>query len=384
MPKIEKTVFIGSSSEGRGIADIVSEALTRSNSTLRDFSLEPCLWDFADWKYNFSLFDSLYKFPKKYDYSIFIFAPDDTVISRDEPSKRVRDNVLFEFALFVAQKDGIEKTFFLHPKDKDFVLASDIMGIHAPEYVYSDKKEILKNRINQVVTKIVESIDNFEKSKLERSKLVGESSIKALKNDLEHATNEQERVFKIKSALRELVDIKGEALNQSASEVLFDILSWTNTLLDIVDPNQLIGLQREGLLKVWVYSPNPIEFSESISGELFEKFKNTVVENLKNGVKYTYFVDSNNIFLPIRKLGKKFPNLIDVCMCEPHCLTSNFAIHFYSDDNFDVYQNIVRKGKLELLVKLDIEDAKLLVAKIQSQYEKLISREIDGIRLYEK
>lgn len=363
----ERKVFIGSSSEGRQIADIVSDALSRSNNKIKNYKLEPCLWDYADWKLNFAILNSLVEFPQKYSYSIFVFTPDDTVISRDEETKRVRDNVLFEFGLFVGQKDGTNKAFVIHPKDKDFVLATDIKGIYAPAYDHSHDREILKNRINAVVNKIVDVIDKYESSIIEQSEQAIKTTVQGLRESLARS-NEYEKVHKIIDALKDLVELKGRALNQTASEVLNDILSWTNTVLDIVSPDDLAVLQKRGLKKVWVYSSVPIEFNQNLDHALVSQFKKTVTENLENGVHYTYFTDSDNAIDKARSLEKHYPGLIEICKVEPYCLTSNFAIHFFSDSDFIVYQNVIRKGNPELLIRLDDQDAKLLVTKIQKQH----------------
>jgi hypothetical protein len=377
--QLEKKIFIGSSSEGREIADIVSHALTRSNNVVKTYKLEPCLWDYADWKYNFSILNSLTEFPKKYDYSIFIFVPDDTVTSRNEISMRVRDNVLFEFGLFVSQKDGMSRSFIIHPKNKDFVLASDINGIYAPGYEHSLDKEILKNHINIAVKGIVESIDDYEKYKIKRSEQAVKNSILKLKESFLFATSEFEKTKLIIDALTELAEFKGQALNQNSSDVLYDILSWANSLIDVVDPNELAKLQSSGLEKVWIYSSNPIEFNSNLNGGLKEKFKETVLQNLAKGIHYTYFTDSTEVIKEVSELGKVYQGLIDVCILESYCLTSNFAIHFFKDQTNSVFQNIVRKGNLELLVKLEDFDSKLIIAKLFEQLRKFKRTEQEGV-----
>lgn len=377
-----KKVFIGSSSEALYISNIIADALRKTNSPSKSYRIEPCVWDNASWKFNQANLTSLVEFPKLYDYAIFLFTPDDTVIVRDEPSKRVRDNVLFEFGLFVGQKDGTKKTFIIHPKGKNIVLASDIHGIYTPTYEHSKDHEILKNQLSQVVYKIAEAIDDFERFKMQLSEEAVKISLEHLRNKLS-ASDDEKKIVLIIEALKDLAEHKGNALNQSATDVLHDILSWTSALLDWVNPSELAKLQEHKLEQVTVYSSLPLEFNNGI-GDLHKKFKITVVQNLLQGTKYNYYVDSQEVANQIIKFGKEYKNLINVYILDPFCITANFVCHHFDDGTFSAYQNIVRQGKLELLVKLDDFDALNLLQKLSFHKEKMKLKEVGGNKTYKK
>ena len=78
---------------------------------------------------NTSYLDSLTNGLKDFDFGVFIFAPDDILKLRDQTHAAVRDNVLFEFGLFMG-KLGKERVFFVLPQEHgNLRLPSDLLGI---------------------------------------------------------------------------------------------------------------------------------------------------------------------------------------------------------------------------------------------------------------
>jgi hypothetical protein len=366
-----KTIFIASASEDTTITMMIAEAIRDAQiSTSLCFVLEPKPWFKEEFTLNHANLHSLVKFPKKYDYACFLFTPRDTIISKDMTSLRVRDNVVFEFGLFVSQKDGINKSFIIHPDDNNLKLASDIAGIVTVKYTHTSNPQFLSANIKAAVARIIKAIEEFEDELKDRSAKAVNASVANLRATLEKTKPEdQPRV--ILDALKDLAETKAEALNQTATEVLKDIVIWTNTVLDISDPDDLAKMQKGELETVWVYSCMPIEFDSNVKiKKLKSIFKEMVISNLEKGTKYFYFVDSENTAELIKELSHIHSDKVEVFLLEPHCVTSNYVFHFYKDKTVSVFQNIVRNGILESLIKLENLDADVLIKKISSQFEK--------------
>ena len=70
---------------------------------------------------------------KPVPFSIFVFAPDDTVRLRGQEFRAVRDNVVFELGLFTG-KNGRERTFIICPRNVDLHLPTDLLGLTPVTY----------------------------------------------------------------------------------------------------------------------------------------------------------------------------------------------------------------------------------------------------------
>jgi O-acetyl-ADP-ribose deacetylase (regulator of RNase III) len=119
-PKPRPTGFVGSSSESRDIAEGILQNL--------EDKVEITCWyhDFFD--PTSSVLDDLVAKVNKFDFGIFIFAPDDVVEIRKQSSKSVRDNVLFELGLFIGRL-GMQRVFIVaHPDFQDMRVPTDLTG----------------------------------------------------------------------------------------------------------------------------------------------------------------------------------------------------------------------------------------------------------------
>ncbi|MBV4429546.1 TIR domain-containing protein [Clostridium tyrobutyricum] len=124
----EIKIFIGSSGETLDLAkllrDSLSEYLKRSNipsqvHTWKDVSYGDML--------NSTTLDLLIECFKDYDYGVFLFMADDITNSRKEEEYSVRDNVLFEYGLFLGIK-GIKKCCMVYSDDIKIKSISDLEG----------------------------------------------------------------------------------------------------------------------------------------------------------------------------------------------------------------------------------------------------------------
>jgi predicted nucleotide-binding protein len=381
----QRKVFIGSSSEGLDIARKVGESLKGYNKIGSNFQLYPLVWDETNWSLNESPLKSLLGFAKGFDYGIFVFSPDDMVFStkRDNEKKfKVRDNVLFEFGLFVSQEEGTKKSFIIRTDDNDHKLASDLQGLIIPSFKYSKDTDILRSEISSCVSKIYDAIADYEYLKVQRSENALQHSMTVLEGRLKGA-KEDEKPEIIWESLKILASKKGEALNQTVSEVLQDVVLWTSSLNDTIDIVQLKRDQGKNTSEVWICSSLPIELNKSM-GDLQNRFANTVLENLEKGIKYKYIVDTEEVALELITFFERYATQIDIYIFIESPILADFAFLFYQDKSSTVYLNVVRKGKTDLLIKLDKEEAEALTTKISRQFLKYKPKTEKGFCIYRK
>jgi len=123
MPK--PRVFIGSSVEGLSVAYPVQQNLIHE--------AEVTVWDQGVFELSQTTMESLTKVLSENDFAIFVFSPDDLVRIRDTTVSTVRDNVLFEFGLFIGRL-GRERVFFILPSGGDLHIPTDLLGVTAGRY----------------------------------------------------------------------------------------------------------------------------------------------------------------------------------------------------------------------------------------------------------
>jgi hypothetical protein len=114
-------LFIGSSSEN------LMYALAMQNQLKSKADVN--VWNQGFFTLNVSYLDSLTEGLKDSDFGVFIFEPNDVLTIRETSLASVRDNVLFEFGLFLGGL-GKERVFFVLPEEQgNLRLPSDLLGI---------------------------------------------------------------------------------------------------------------------------------------------------------------------------------------------------------------------------------------------------------------
>ena len=101
--------------------------------------------------------DSLLKAFRKHDMAIFVFSTDDDAQIRNQLHKVVRDNVLFEAGVFVGMQGG-DRTFIVSPRDIDFHMASDLLGITTAVYEPDDVRRDITSGLSGAVARIRKAI----------------------------------------------------------------------------------------------------------------------------------------------------------------------------------------------------------------------------------
>jgi len=118
-------VFIGSSSEGKRVAEFLQLGLNDE--------METTIW----WQGVFGLsggtLESLVHATASYDFAVLVLTPDDLVEKRGSQSNAPRDNVLLELGMFIGAI-GRKRTFIVYPSDEQLELPSDLAGVTAATY----------------------------------------------------------------------------------------------------------------------------------------------------------------------------------------------------------------------------------------------------------
>jgi len=141
-------VFIGSSSEGLGIAKAVQKNL--------EYVCETQVWHQGLFGLSEGPMESLIEAYDKFDFAILILTPDDLIVSRGETKQSPRDNVLFELGLFIGGL-GRQRVFIVADRTIDIKLPSDLAGI-IPATFEPPKKGTLLSAVGPACTDIEEQI----------------------------------------------------------------------------------------------------------------------------------------------------------------------------------------------------------------------------------
>lgn len=148
---MKPNVFIGSSSEHLDHAYALQEQLSPKAFVTP--------WNQGFFEMNVSYLDSLIDGMKDSDFGVFVFGPDDILKIREETLGAVRDNVLFEFGMFMGGL-GKERVFFIVPKKQDRLrLPSDLLGISTVAYD-SDHPRV-EAALGPACSKILKAIEKY-------------------------------------------------------------------------------------------------------------------------------------------------------------------------------------------------------------------------------
>ena len=125
--KTRPKVFIASSVESLRIARAI-----RDNFEFDQ--IDAVVWDHVSPDLSRSQLETLLNRLSQFDFGIFVFAPDDITTIREQQYSATRDNVIFEFGLFVG-KFGRERSFLVQPRNiQDYHLPTDLRGVVSADY----------------------------------------------------------------------------------------------------------------------------------------------------------------------------------------------------------------------------------------------------------
>ncbi|NVO12661.1 MAG: nucleotide-binding protein [Rhodoplanes sp.] len=126
------SVFIASSVEGLDVAYGLQEHL--------DYTAEPTVWTQDVFRPSSSAIVDLLAATRRFEFAIFAFTAYDVLQLRDSRVSVVRDNVIFEFGLFVGAL-GLSRCFFVVPRSAEPLhLPTDLLGLTPLTYA-SDRSD---------------------------------------------------------------------------------------------------------------------------------------------------------------------------------------------------------------------------------------------------
>ncbi len=141
-------LFIGSSKEGKDIADFLQLGL--------DCDVEVTVWHQGVFGLSKGSLDDLVNASRKFDFAALVLTPDDLTNKRERTVNSPRDNVIFELGLFMGTL-GRERTFIVYCRDDSIDLPSDLAGVTAATFgPRSDNN--LQAALGPVSTKIKQAI----------------------------------------------------------------------------------------------------------------------------------------------------------------------------------------------------------------------------------
>ena len=116
-------IFIGSSSEGLHVAERIKDFFKEDYDCF--------LWTDDIFKNNESFLETLVKSASLFDFGFMVFSADDKLIVRDTHFESARDNVLFEYGLFLGRV-GLDRAFVIAQKEAK--IPTDLLGITNTRY----------------------------------------------------------------------------------------------------------------------------------------------------------------------------------------------------------------------------------------------------------
>lgn len=155
-------IFIGSSSESVNYASSLKSILEED----RNFNFKVTIWKDAEFVLGETIIESLEKIKNLYECAIFIFHPDDEINFKSKTMKSVRDNVIFEFGLFVGVL-GIKNCFAVIPDNIEIKQPSDILGVNYARYIFNESERNFENTLRTAANKIKSAIIERHKRRRE-------------------------------------------------------------------------------------------------------------------------------------------------------------------------------------------------------------------------
>lgn len=116
-----KTIFIGSSSEGIKIAESIQILLSSDG-------FDTLVWNQGVFGIGKGLLEELVTILHKSDFGIFILRSDDLLISKNNIYNATRDNILFELGLYIGHL-GRFRTFIIYDNSAASKIIEDLKGV---------------------------------------------------------------------------------------------------------------------------------------------------------------------------------------------------------------------------------------------------------------
>lgn len=126
-------IFIGSSTEGLAVAQRIK--------TFFEPEYDCYIWNDGIFQFNEGFLETLLKSASLFDFGFMIFAADDISRIRNQEYNTARDNVLFEYGLFLGRV-GIDRAYII--KEDTVKIPSDILGVTLLSYTTTSNPDGIK------------------------------------------------------------------------------------------------------------------------------------------------------------------------------------------------------------------------------------------------
>jgi hypothetical protein len=148
-------IFIGGTTEGLKFADTFKIAIEKTGKVLCT------IWTADTFQFNESFLNSLTKASITYDFGVFIASADDLAFIREKVEEIPRDNVLFEYGLFLGAM-GSNRTFLI--QEDGCKIPTDLQGYSTPIF----KKDFTSDDWSHLSGEVLKNIEKqFGKSEIQ-------------------------------------------------------------------------------------------------------------------------------------------------------------------------------------------------------------------------
>ncbi|MBI3200084.1 MAG: nucleotide-binding protein [Myxococcales bacterium] len=204
-------VFLGSSSEGIKVAEVIESHLSR------DFEMKR--WDRGLFVPGHYALESLEEAARQCKFAVIVGTADDVLTKRRKTSRTIRDNLIFEFGLFYGVF-GRKRTILVTPKRVALGLPTDLDGLTRATYTKypgppTTKKwlESLQAVSNEVTMALLKEVSAERTASARRAK--GDRMNRRRQAAL--------RLYRAVTTLRDIfIDVPTKALGAAGNKVKFD------------------------------------------------------------------------------------------------------------------------------------------------------------------
>lgn len=367
--EIIKRVFIGCSSVvvGKGIANSLRRIILEDD---RFSNFEIQVWDETVWENLKTAIGSLEENMVCYDYAIFIGYPDDLVEKDGGHFYTTRDNVTFEFGLFLSHL-GSDRVFFFRPEYSNkvfgFKIMSDLgdsalvhlydLGFEGDDFVFKGFRNI-GQLLEQMQTTERKSRCDPDKDKLDNK--VG--LIKGLLADMPDQDRKRQLAI-FKKNISEVLYLKSAITKVDLIDIIGDMLDTIKDVEDICKPGRIAELQSydRGVTEVWVFADEPLEFHPSNhKNEGLNALREKVKDNLRKGVRYVYFVSSRFDKMRITDNFSKDREVLknlELVYIDPKYFKTYYTIHHIYDESssttsYRIYMSSLLKHRDDFMIQI--------------------------------
>jgi len=318
-------VFIGSSVEGLTVAYAIQENLSHV--------AEVTVWDQGVFDLSSTAIHDLIREAEQSDFAIFPFTPDDVTEIRSLKSNTVRDNVIFEFALF-AGKLGLDRVFYVIPQGQpNLHLPTDLAGITPGKYETNRRDGKLEaalgpfcNQVRKQITRLGcrETID----------------LIPILQHKIEKITGHARFLYYLLKLSRH-TEVKFNAvLSAFQSEIETPFRTKAATLFRLHKDDRTLGQVGSAGIVSDVNHVFPLDYNE------------------KNEGSFSYVVEAFNQKVSVLSLLKVDGFELEYIYCRPIAERYVLSLHFHTsdsiaDDQFDEILKLIYNSNKDIFDSLN-------------------------------